>query len=177
MSEDQNSHTATNDPDSTGVIGIVSAMIPASDLSVSVAWYADLLGMRHFREFRRDGVVTGAAIVSSQCSFIISFRLRSTIAKQPDLRGEHPIIVSVADRSALERIRARAEARGYHPTSGEHADAAWVEVLDPDGIALRIAVRTNFAPDFMGVDFLPNGEQQFYGSSTLELPTPQEVAE
>jgi hypothetical protein len=42
---------------------------------------------------------------------------------------------NVPDTNALARIRAHAERLGYNPMAGEHADGAWVEVIDPGGIS------------------------------------------
>jgi hypothetical protein len=101
---------------------------------------------------------------------MISFRLRSATAGRPDLRGEHPIIVHVPDRAALDRIRARATDLGYHPTSGEHLDAAWVEVIDPDGIATRFAYPVQPPTTFTGVRFHADGRTTFYDTPQLALP-------
>ncbi|MFI7708744.1 VOC family protein [Nonomuraea sp. NPDC049480] len=38
-------------------------MLPVSDLASSAAWYRDLLGLEYAREFERDGVVTGCALL------------------------------------------------------------------------------------------------------------------
>jgi hypothetical protein len=76
---------------------------------------------------------------------MISLRRRDA-----DLRGEHPVIVGVPDLPALGRIRERITAAGYASTAGEHADAVWLEVVDPDGMCLRFAVPTA-KPVFFGV--------------------------
>lgn len=151
------------------VTGIAVAMLPVSDLAVSAAWYRDLLGLEYAREFRNDdGLVTGCALADFRTGYMISFRLRSATAGRPDLRGEHPIIVAVPDRPALDRIRARAAALGYRPTSGEHLDAAWVEVVDPDGIATRFAFPT-FPKRFVGARFHRDGRTSLYEAPHLSL--------
>jgi catechol 2,3-dioxygenase-like lactoylglutathione lyase family enzyme len=147
--------------------GIVTAMLPVTDLATSVAWYRRLLGLRYVREFETDGVVTGCALADPAGGYLLSFRLRSATAGDPDLRGEHPLIFGVRDRPALERIRAHATDLGYHPTSGEHGDAAWVEVVDPDGIATRFAWPTGDMSAFSGVRFHPDGRTSFYGAPRL----------
>jgi catechol 2,3-dioxygenase-like lactoylglutathione lyase family enzyme len=153
------------------ITGIVVGMLPVTDLAVSAAWYRDLLGIPYLREFAGpDGVVTGCAVADLDTGYMISFRLRGTTAGRPDLRGEHPIILQVRDRAALDRVRARAQALGYRPTGGEHADAAWVEVVDPDGIATRFAVLTSPRATFMGVVFHEDGSATHYDMPRLELP-------
>ena len=97
-------------------------------------------------------------------------RRRDTTLGNADLRGEHPIIVRVSSRETLARIATRAAAQGYEPTTGEHGDAAWVEVVDPDGICLRFAFVTNDMQTFTGVTFGPNGEITEYGQPRLKLP-------
>jgi hypothetical protein len=64
----------------------------------------------------------------------------------------------------VDRIDARLTAEGYAPTRGVHADAAWVEVLDPDGIALRFAHPTA-SRDFFGV-----AGDGLYSEPRLTLP-------
>jgi catechol 2,3-dioxygenase-like lactoylglutathione lyase family enzyme len=151
------------------VTGVFVAMLPVSDLASSAAWYRDLLGLEYAREFERDGVVTGCALYEVHGHYGISFRLRSTTAGQPDLRGEHPIVLRVRDRSALDRIHAHAAALGYAPTRGTHRDAAWVEVIDPDGIATRFACSSVESATFTGVHFDTDGASVFYHEPKLKL--------
>jgi catechol 2,3-dioxygenase-like lactoylglutathione lyase family enzyme len=152
--------------DITDITGIVQAMIPVSDLARSAAWYADLLGLAYMREFTRGDKVTGCALGHPDAGWGISFRLRGTTAGDADLRGEHPVIFGVPDLAALERIRAHADRLGYAPTSGVHADAAWVEVIDPDGIAVRFGVPVRRWTGFVGVRDLAT----FYEEPVLAGP-------
>ncbi len=147
--------------------GVVAAMLPVTDLAASAAWYGRLLGLRYVREFETDGVVTGCALADPDGRFLLSFRLRGATAGDPDLRGEHPLIFGVRERPALERIRAHAAGLGYRPTSGEHGDAAWVGVVDPDGIATRFAWPTGDMSAFSGVRFHRDGRTSFYGAPRL----------
>ena len=135
----------------TDLTGIITAMIPVSDLATSAAWYRDLLGLEYMREFRRADLVTGCGLGHPANGWGLALRLRSTTAGEADLRGEHPVIFGVPDLAALERIRAHADALGYAPTGGVHADAHWVEVIDPDGIAVRFGVLVRRWTEFVGV--------------------------
>jgi catechol 2,3-dioxygenase-like lactoylglutathione lyase family enzyme len=148
--------------------GIFVAMLPVTDLARTAAWYRDLLGMTYAREFLNDdGIVTGCAIAAPDAGYLIAFRLRSTTAGAPDLRGEHPVILSVPSREALSRIESHAALLGCDPKSGEHGDAAWVEVVDPDGICLRFAYPTNNSTQFTGVHFHRDGRTTFYDTPKL----------
>lgn len=150
------------------VQGVLVAMLPVSDLAVSAAWYRDLLGLRYRREFERDGRVTGCAL-GSDAGWAVSLRLRSTTQATADLRGEHPLIFGVPDLAALERIRTHAERLGYYPTTGEHGDGVWVEVIDPDGICTRFVMLTGDWTRFTGVSFDADGSASFYSDPQLAL--------
>jgi hypothetical protein len=155
------------------VTGIVQAMYPAKDLAVSAAWFRDLLGLVYLREFERDGRITGCALYDPHARYLISLRLRETLPGDADLRGEHPVIVSVPDRGALGRIAGRAAALGYEPVTGEHGDAAWIEVRDPDGTCLRFAYVTGDPGRFTGVRLGPDGSITEYTTPKLSLPEPR----
>jgi catechol 2,3-dioxygenase-like lactoylglutathione lyase family enzyme len=152
------------------VTGIVQAMYPAGDLAASAAWFRDLLGLVYLREFERDGRITGCALYDPHAGYLISLRLRETLPGEAHLRGEHPVIVGVPDRATLARIAGRAAALGYEPVTGEHGDAAWVEVVDPDGTCLRFAYVTGDPSGFVGVRFGADGTITEYGEPRLRLP-------
>jgi catechol 2,3-dioxygenase-like lactoylglutathione lyase family enzyme len=154
----------------TDVLGILVAAVPVSDLARSAAWYRDLLGLDYVREFGDGERVTGCGLVDWSAGYMIALRLRSTIAGEPDLRGEHPIIVSAADAAAAERIRARAEALGIPSTGGIHADGTWLEFLDPDGIALRVVHSADGPQGFLGVRATADGGWAHYAEPLLTLP-------
>jgi len=101
--------------------------------------------------------------------YLIALRLRDATAGHADLRGEHLIIVEAIDAAAAERVRARATVRGIASTSGEHADGAWIEFVDPDGIALRVVHSANAPQSFMGVIAAPSGFS-LYETPRLRLP-------
>jgi catechol 2,3-dioxygenase-like lactoylglutathione lyase family enzyme len=157
-------------PNTAQTTAIVAAMLPVTDLTRSARWYADLLGYRYFREFTdAAGVVTGCAVADPQTRHLISFRLRSAIAGQPDPTGEHPIILAVPDRAAVDAIQARAEALGLAPERGENTDIAYVEIADPDGIVLRVGVVLIESPAFTGVRFDGQGGAEFYDQPRLDV--------
>lgn len=148
----------------TDLSGIVQVSIPVADLARSAAWYRDLLGLDYVREFFDGERVTGCALADWAARYLIALRLRSTAAGDPDLRGEHPIILEATDAAAAERVRARAESLGISSTGGTHADGTWLEFLDPDGIALRIVHSAIGPRGFLGV-----GDGGFYDTPRLAL--------
>ena len=148
----------------TDITGIVQATLAVNDLARSAAFYRDVLGLTYAREFGDADRVTGCALADFDRGYAIALRRRDSTQGGGDMRGEHPVIVSVPDGPALDRVFGRLAAQGFQPTRGEHADAAWVEVVDPDGICTRFAV-AHAKPEFFGV--LPDG---FYVTPRLELP-------
>jgi catechol 2,3-dioxygenase-like lactoylglutathione lyase family enzyme len=155
------------------VTGVVQAMYPATDLAVSAAWFRDLLGLVYLREFERDGRITGCALYDPDAGYLIALRSRETLPGEANLRGEHPAIVGVADRAALDRIANRAAALGYEPVVGEHGDAAWIEVVDPDGTCLRFAHVTGDPGRFIRVRFGADGSITEHAEPRLVLPDPR----
>jgi catechol 2,3-dioxygenase-like lactoylglutathione lyase family enzyme len=147
----------------TEITGIVVAALPVSELARSAAFYRDLLGLTYAREFGDGTTVTGCALADFDAGYMIALRRRDTTAGHADLRGEHPVIVGVPDRESLAQVYDRLAGQGFRPQRGEHADAAWIEVVDPDGICTRFAVATA-KPEFFGVT--PDG---FYAQPRLAV--------
>lgn len=168
--------TMTTEPRNGSVLGrppdlrgIVQVLIPVTDLERSAAWYRDVLGLEYVREFGDADNVTGCALADWRARFLVALRLRAATAGGADLRGEHPVIIEAVDAAAAERVRARAAARGVGSTCGVHADGAWVEFIDPDGIALRIVHSAAGPREFLGVRFADDGEVVFYGTPRLAI--------
>jgi catechol 2,3-dioxygenase-like lactoylglutathione lyase family enzyme len=155
-----------DNPMTTDITGIVQASLAVSDLARSAAFYRDALGLTYAREFGDADRVTGCALADFDTGYLIALRHRDSTQGGGDMRGEHPVIVGVPDRPALDRVHDRLAARGFRPSRGEHADAAWVEIVDPDGVCTRFAV-AHAKPEFFGV--LPDG---FYATPRLALPPP-----
>ena len=154
------------------ILGVVVVALPVSDLARSAAWYRDLLDLQYVREFGDQHDVSGCALADFVSHYMIALRRRDATAEQADLRGEHPIIVEAADEAAANRIRTRAAALGVASTSGEHADGAWIEFIDPDGIALRVVYNANGPQHFIGVTSTDAG-LAFYETPRLPLPAPR----
>jgi catechol 2,3-dioxygenase-like lactoylglutathione lyase family enzyme len=152
------------------VTGIVVVSIPVTNLAVSAAWYRNLLDLEMVREFGDEDTVTGCALADFAAHYMIALRRRDATAAHADLRGEHPIIVEAVDAEAAERVRARAAALGVASTSGQHADGAWIEFVDPDGIALRVLHSANGPQDFIGVISTADAGFSFYDTPRLHLP-------
>jgi catechol 2,3-dioxygenase-like lactoylglutathione lyase family enzyme len=148
---------------------VLVAMLPVSDIARSAAFYRDLLGLEYRREFSRAGVVTGCALSAPDAAYAISLRRRDTTPGRPDLRDEHPLIMRVPDRAALDRVFAHARRLGFAPSRGEHPDAAWVEVRDPDGICIRFGVATRPWDSFAGVRYDLDGSAVPYDTAVLDI--------
>jgi catechol 2,3-dioxygenase-like lactoylglutathione lyase family enzyme len=151
------------------LLGIVQVSVPVTDLARSAAWYRDLLDLDYVREFRDDERVTGCALADFRARYVIALRLRSTTQGNADLRGEHPIILEARDADAAERLRAHATALGIAWTSGTHADGTWTQLVDPDGMCLRIIHDAAGPQTFLGVHFASDGATYFYETPRLVL--------
>ncbi|WP_369133478.1 VOC family protein [Modestobacter sp. I12A-02662] len=158
-------HAITRD-----LTGIVVVSIPVTDLAVSAAWYCDLLDLELVREFGDENTVTGCALADFAAHYMVALRRRDATAGHADLRGEHPIIVEAVDAEAAERVRARAAELGVASTSGQHADGAWIEFVDPDGIALRVVHSANGPQHFIGVISTADAAFSFYDTPRLDVP-------
>ena len=124
-------------------------MLPVSDIARSAAFYRDLLGLAYRREFSRGGVVTGCALRAPEDRYALALRLRDTTPGKADLRDEHPLIMRVPD--------------------GEHPDAAWIEVRDPDGICIRFAVPTRPWDSFVGLRYEDDDTPVVYDKPRLDV--------
>lgn len=160
--------TSTDTFTSSDVQGILVAMLPVSDIARSAAFYRDLLGLEYRREFSQDGVVTGCSLSAPGTTYGISLRRRDTTPGKADLREEHPLIMRVPDRAALDRIFEHAQRLGFDPSRGEHPDAAWVEVRDPDGICTRFGVANRPWTTFWGVRYDADGQEVIYDTPILD---------
>lgn len=149
--------------------GVLVAMLPVTDIARSAAFYRDLLGLTYRREFTRGGVVIGCALGAPGDAYAVSLRRRDTTPGNADLRAEHPLIFRVLDRAALDRVFASAQRHGFAPTRGEHADAAYVEVVDPDGICTRFGVARRPWDAFVGVCLAADGTVTEYDEPVLTV--------
>ena len=162
-------HVQTSRDTGRDIRGVVVVALPVSDLVRNATWYRDLLDLQYVREFGDHHDVSGCALADFASHYMIALRRRDATVQRADLRGEHPIIVEAVDEAAANRIRTRAAALGVPSTSGEHADGAWIEFIDPDGIALRVIYNANGPQHFIGVMSTDDG-LAFYETPRLQLP-------
>jgi catechol 2,3-dioxygenase-like lactoylglutathione lyase family enzyme len=118
------------------ITGIVQVSLAVSDLSRSAAFYRDALGLTYAREFGDADQVSGCALADFHTGYLIALRRRDTTQGGGDMRGEHPVIVGVADRPALDRIFDRLAGRGFDPARAS----------TPTRPASRSSTRTASAP-------------------------------
>jgi hypothetical protein len=112
-----------------------------------------VLDLRYVREFRSGETIFACGLVDPGARYGIQLRRRDFTPGRPDLRGIHPVVLSVTDRTALDEIHDRLQEGGWAPTRGEHPDGAWVEIVDPDGISLRFMDEIRRGVDFIGYQF------------------------
>jgi catechol 2,3-dioxygenase-like lactoylglutathione lyase family enzyme len=143
--------------------GIALGSLVVSDLEASAAFYCALLGLTHLREFSSGGEVTGCALGGADLDFALALRVRDGSREYPHQLRQHPLVWRVRDRAALEAFRTRTAELGLASTSGEHDDAAWVEVLDPDGIGVRVALPLRPWTEFHGYELHADGYQPVPG--------------
>jgi hypothetical protein len=67
----------------------------------------------------------------------------------------------------------RQQQSGFSPTRGEHADGAWVEVLDPDAIALRFMSDVPQGTTLIGYQFEGEAMVNTYDQRMIEDVAPR----
>ena len=80
-------HTETHPSTAALIAGFAQVKLPVTDLARSIAWYRDVLGLRHWTEFSEEGQVRGAGLIDPDGRFNIALRLREHCAGTPDLTG------------------------------------------------------------------------------------------
>jgi catechol 2,3-dioxygenase-like lactoylglutathione lyase family enzyme len=138
-------------------VGILVAMLPASNLAVSASFYRRLLHLELRREFVMDGQVTGCSLGRADLPYALALRLRSTLPRSVELSGEHPVIWQVADQQALELFLEHAVRLGLNPTRRRHDDADLVCVVDPDGHDVLVGLPVRDWTEFQGYELTPTG--------------------
>jgi catechol 2,3-dioxygenase-like lactoylglutathione lyase family enzyme len=154
--------------DSAVPVGILVAMLPASDLAVSAEFYRRLLNLELRREFVVDGQVTGCSLGRGDLPYALALRLRSTLPSSAELNGEHPVIWRVADEKALENFHEHAVRLGLHPTRRRHDDANLICVVDPDGHDVLVGLPVRAWTDFQGYELTPTGYQRSHTRPRLQ---------
>ena len=148
-------------------VGILTAMLPASDLAVSASFYQQLLELELRREFVVNGQVIGCSLGRADLPYALSLRLRSTLPSTAELGGEHPVIWRVADEQALERFRDHAVRLGLNPTRRRHDDADLVCVVDPDGHDVLVGLPVRAWTDFQGYELTTTGYRHSHSRPLL----------
>ncbi|WP_037344895.1 VOC family protein [Sciscionella sediminilitoris] len=146
--------------ENTAVIsGIHHLKIPVSDLAVSRAWYEKVFDYRVRIEFPdADGTVRGVAGEIGG----ITVALRENPAAARGASGFDPICFAIPDRAAARAWAARLARLGVeHTPPGEGTQGWVVQVLDPDGIAIRLySTATEDTTDRRGTPGYPRRAEQ-----------------
>lgn len=126
------------DPETLRLRGI-SAGLTVSDLRRSVAWYRDVLGFHVGEEWKRDGVVTGVALLAGAAEVFLG---QDDWAKGRDRKKGEGFRLHFSTSQDVDEIATRAKAAGAVLES-EPADMPWGErafaIVDPDGFKLTVS--------------------------------------
>ena len=170
--------TATTQPLSLRLDGILQVKLPVTDLESSMRWYHDLLGLRLWVEFVEDGVLRGAGMIDPDGRFNIALRDRAVCASNPDLAGFDVVAFAPHTPEVLDDLVEHCGRLGI-PNSGvqQRPGGCWLDIPDPDGTVLRFYHHTDPTDRFMGVEFRRDAAPTNYSVPHTDIPaqlTPSE---
>jgi catechol 2,3-dioxygenase-like lactoylglutathione lyase family enzyme len=130
--------------------GIHHLKLPVSDLAVSLAFYERVFGARRIPEadHRRqdDGSLYAYILIVPGLGTLLELRLHPVRARAH--AGFDPIILSVADRAALQVWSDHLDALAIPHSPVITAIQAWLMVIeDPDGHRLRLYTDEKHGPE------------------------------
>lgn len=116
----------------------LSASLTVRDVSVSKAWYRDVLGFTVDREMERDGKVSSVGVSAGAVRFLLN---QDNGAKGFDRQKGLGFSMMLTTSQSIDAVAARVRAHGGTLDS-EPADMPWgarvFRVTDPDGFAYAI---------------------------------------
>lgn len=117
----------------------IGLSLTVKDLTKSLKWYTDVLGFTKTRDFERDGVVMGAALVAGDAELSINQDDGKKGKDRP--LGQGFSIRFITDQS-IDEVAARVKAAGGH-LDAEPADMPWgsriLALTDPNGYKLVVS--------------------------------------
>ena len=138
---------------SAQVDGILQVKLPVTDLSRSVPWYRDVLGLRLWMEFVEDGELCGAGLIDDEAGFNVALRDRKATVNGPHLRDFDVVAFRPASFAALGQLVARCDELGVeHSGIRGTPDGSYLDVPDPDGTVLRFYHYTGPTAGFTGLE-------------------------
>ncbi|QHY94231.1 Glyoxalase-like domain protein [Streptomyces sp. S4.7] len=155
--------------------GIVATTAMVRDLTRSASWYCEVLDLQFIREFTVDGAVWGVVLHDRDADFVIVLQDLSTVPGVRDLHGSRPLVLNAPSRETVENLAGRFGGLGLDPRGPvTDPDGTVVDVVDPDGIILRVRHVTS-PPDtgFQGVAYDADGTVTgIYATPALDVATP-----
>ena len=113
--------------------------LTVKDFPKSLRWYTEVLGFTKQRDFERDGVVTGAALVAGTVELSIN---QDDGKKGKDRKLGQGFSMRLTTEQSIDDIAARVKGAGGKLES-EPADMPWgariFVLLDPDGYRLVVS--------------------------------------
>lgn len=134
-----------------------------------------MLDLQFIREFTVDGAVWGVVLHDRDADFVIVLQDLSTAPGVRDLHGSRPLVLNAPSRETVESLAGRFGGLGLDPRGPvTDPDGTVVDVVDPDGIILRVRHVTS-PPDtgFQGVAYDADGTVTgIYATPALDVATP-----
>ena len=113
--------------------------LTVKDFPVSLAWYTEVLGFTKMRDFVRDGVVTGAALMAGDAEISLN---QDDGKKGKDRVLGQGISMRLTTDQSIDEVAARVKAAGGKIDS-EPADMPWgariFALTDPNGYKLVVS--------------------------------------
>jgi len=117
----------------------VALSLTVRDLSKSLNWYTKVLGFTKSRDFVRDGVVTGAALMAGDAEISIN---QDDGKKGSDRALGQGFSIRLTTDQSIDDVAARVKSAGGTLDS-EPADMPWgsriFAITDPDGYRFVVA--------------------------------------
>jgi len=130
MTDNSNSNRAQPESFRARALGV---SLTVRSLQRSLKWYTEVLGFTKARDFQRDGVVTGAALVAGDVELSIN---QDDGKKGKDRALGQGFSMRLTTVQSIDDLAARAKAAGGTLES-EPADMPWGSrifvIVDPDG--------------------------------------------
>ncbi len=117
--------------------------LTVNDLTVSLAWYRDVIGFHVAEEMEQDGRLNGASLRAGAVEIIL---VQDDFAKGKDRAKGVGFNLYCNTRQDLDRLAKAIEARGGQ-LAQQPTDQPWgardFALVDPDGFKITVAIQTD----------------------------------